>query len=369
MKQIIQQELQKEHEHMLRMACRRGNIKSLQSLLENKDIKFNRNKLKNMLYFACKFNHIECVNILINNGFTNWKEGLKGSIESGDINLIKFIEKNSKVCTNPIEHNLLPRACISSSITVFEYLASKMFEETWLYVDLNYAIEKSTYQFIRYIHEKGYITHTGNLLMHACESGNLEFINYILSFDINNVSLQGGLTGACKNGNISLVQMMINKGAHFTEDDFFAACESNNIELVKFIIQKLENKKINFTIALKYAFIGGNIDIINFIIEQPGAIVGYIYQLQYMCIKHNYSTILYVIDQPYFYWDFRDFYKLPGFIQFKAFLKCDETHDKQSFLEKSSRLCFYIQRLKYTILSLKRLNVPDDVIDYVTKYF
>ena len=127
-------------------------------------------------------------------------------------------------------------------------------------------------------------------LMKACQSGNIDLVNYMIekgAYNWNN-----GLYGACQGGNIDLVNYMIEKiekeadnfhdesiinrfenglvragilGVCNFNDGLHGACRGGNIDLVNLMIEKGAD---DWDWGLSGACIGGNIDLVNLMIEK-----------------------------------------------------------------------------------------------------
>ena len=103
-------------------------------------------------------------------------------------------------------------------------------------------------------------------LLGACRGGNIDIINLIIEKGSNNWHY--GLEGACKGGHLDIVKLMIEEGADHWNCGLAYACTGGNIDIVKLMIEKGAN---NWDRGLVIACIRGHIDIIKLMIKK-GAI-------------------------------------------------------------------------------------------------
>lgn len=72
------------------------------------------------------------------------------------------------------------------------------------------------------------------------------------------------LYNSCRHGDLSVVQMMITKGAKGWNSGLLGACHSGHLHLVKLMIEKGAD---NFKRGMDYACIGGHLEIVQLMID------------------------------------------------------------------------------------------------------
>ncbi len=102
-----------------------------------------------------------------------------------------------------------------------------------------------------------------------CKTGNIdEVLRIIMKENFNYWDLNWGLTGACLNGHIEIVNLMIKYGADDWNGGLTSACSGGYIEIVKLMIDKnAADESTNWNGGLAYACHGGHREIINLMIK------------------------------------------------------------------------------------------------------
>ena len=83
--------------------------------------------------------------------------------------------------------------------------------------------------------------------------------------DHPNYNWNGGLSCACLGGNLDIVNLMIEKGATYFDWGLEGACSGGHLNLVNLMIEKEAN---GWNGGLSCACLGGNLDIVNLMIEK-----------------------------------------------------------------------------------------------------
>jgi len=104
----------------------------------------------------------------------------------------------------------------------------------------------------------------------ACKGGNIELVNLMIAKGANNWNL--GLRSACKGGNAELANLMISKGAKDWDSGLFDACRGGNIELVNLMIEKGATYWDN---GLRGACQGTNKEIVELMITKGATKISY----------------------------------------------------------------------------------------------
>lgn len=111
-------------------------------------------------------------------------------------------------------------------------------------------------------------------LYYACKDGNITIVRLMIEKIPNNYNYNWGLRGACINGNVAITQLMIEKGANEYNGGLSNACYHGNMEIVRLMIEKGAN---NYNDGLCFSCESGHIEIARLMIEK-GANNIYLYR-------------------------------------------------------------------------------------------
>lgn len=111
----------------------------------------------------------------------------------------------------------------------------------------------------------------GCALRCACEGGNIDIINFIIS-ENKKINWNSGLRGACRGGNMDIVELIItkseNKELNWSNYCLSDACRGGNIDIVKLLIEKSGDAWLSWNAGLMHACKYGHTHIINLMIEK-----------------------------------------------------------------------------------------------------
>ena len=90
-------------------------------------------------------------------------------------------------------------------------------------------------------------------LQYACQGGNIDIINLIITYNGWYNNWNSGLYGACLGGHLNIVKLMIDKGANDWKFGLRCAFSGNHFDIIKLMIDKLNDTNIrnNFNKKLK----------------------------------------------------------------------------------------------------------------------
>lgn len=160
------------------------------------------------------------------------KRCLDRACESGNINLVRYIMNKpeiGKLCTDGI-NVCLQNACLSNSleiINIFIDNGATNWEE-----GLGSACSRGHVEIAELMITKG-AKNLNTCLYEACQCGHIEIIKLLVSKGASD--WDRGLKGACKGGHINIVEYMINKGATDWNGGFLSAGSGGHIEIIKYI--------------------------------------------------------------------------------------------------------------------------------------
>lgn len=99
-----------------------------------------------------------------------------------------------------------------------------------------------------------------NCLQHACQSGNIHLVNFIINKGVKNWNF--GLNGACIGGHIEIVKYMISKGANQLDHALVYACKGGHTKIAEFIA---EQGATDWNTGLVNACYHGHVEMVKYI--------------------------------------------------------------------------------------------------------
>lgn len=232
-------------------ACQAGHIEIINALFQymstslcNKIISIDS---KYLLYKACTSGNFEIINkisTLMSHNIKKmdylWHYGLYGITESGKIEIFKhYMDRPGNTFTYKDDDVYLASACNSGSIDLINFILD------------NYKDKKRNPRWNQdWNWDKG--------LGGACRGGNMEIVEYMISKGATD--WDKGLKGACMGGHIEMVEYMISKGATNWNKGLRGACEGGHFEIAKLMFDKggntmSINRPLYFACVCKYTSI------------------------------------------------------------------------------------------------------------------
>lgn len=196
----------------------------------------------NYLYMACKYDNLEIVKFLIDNGATIYVESLLMTIKYGNLKVLKYIaEKNDCVYYS---------YCINGKILIPNLLKNLLNNGA-----LVYASEGGQYSTLKYLisyandNDLNINYYYEEALLNAAENGYLKIVEYLAEVngtDINSMD-NYALLYACYNGHISDVKYLVEQGANIHKENgeplydspLYCAISMGHLEIVKFFVEHL----------------------------------------------------------------------------------------------------------------------------------
>lgn len=132
----------------------------------------------------------------------------------------------------------------------------------------------------------------------ACLGGHIDIVKrftYTYAYVNRKISWDCALRHACEGGNMEVINFIINDDKNKKlnwNGGLHGACKSGKIDIVNLIINKSENKKMDWDGGMINACKGGNIDIVKLMIERDGGKwLSWNSGLGYAC-KYGYTSII-----------------------------------------------------------------------------
>ena len=100
----------------------------------------------------------------------------------------------------------------------------------------------------------------------ACVKGNLEKVKEMYS---NNFNINQALQWASENGQLKVVQFLVENGADINAYDAFAwASRNGHLEVLKYLVEKGVNVHVNTNLAFRSALRNGHLEVIKYLVEK-----------------------------------------------------------------------------------------------------
>lgn len=190
----------------------------------------------------------------------------------------------------PIDYNIdilttwLYSACESGNITlsklIIDIIIDKVGEDR---VNFDHCLEFSYFSgnmdiitfFTQYAPSE-----FSHALYGACKSGNIELIEFVIDKYPTKCVWNEGLCGACYGGHMNIIEMMITRGANDWDMAMRGACHGGHMEIVEIMIEKGASDWNNCVIS---GWTGGDrIDIVKFLVNKGATNYGIC--LVYACL-------------------------------------------------------------------------------------
>lgn len=190
-----------------------------------KKTKYSEKELKE----SCIKNDIISVNLMINNGVKNWREGFVAACYNDNVEIVNLmLNEGGKNMNCSIIFDGMIEVCYSGNIPLFKLLVKRGSGYFNLELSGNTQLQYLIWN---------------SLLKRACFSGNIELVNLISNYlwlDYIKVNdWNGGFECACLAGHLEIVKLMIKKGAHSLNEGLEYAREKKHNEIVKFLTEDI----------------------------------------------------------------------------------------------------------------------------------
>lgn len=206
-----------------------------------------------VLLGSCKGGHSHLVKWAMTNT-VDYTYGVRGACEGGNINILKLMSDKFMYTSRIFyDDTALTRAICNNQPQIVEFFISNGQVQ-----NINYTL---WFVYVKRSCRRGYInmvkviinyllntdrlspifTNNYKILLYAFEGGYMEIVQYVLDYvvKVNNPHINWNemLKAACAGGNIELVNMVINNGANDFNAGLEGAFNSCNVDLVKFMIE------------------------------------------------------------------------------------------------------------------------------------
>lgn len=238
------------YDHFYIACCISGNVTLARYIMDNQNIFLNMHV--DIMYTVCKLGNIEIINAIIERGYNNWNEGLKGSCygNSDNVEIVKLMIKNGGSFTSECLH----LACVAGNIKIINVLIDHYVNDSDDLNDLDDLMDWDDWDDWAYW-DSG--------LSGACRGGHMDIVKLMIEKGSSNWN--AGMCGACKGGHMNIVKFMIDCGANEWSLGSRHAGHSNQIEIVKFMLSK---GATNYDDCLKCACFCGDIELAKAMIEK-----------------------------------------------------------------------------------------------------
>lgn len=168
-----------------------------------------------------------------------------------------------------------------------------------------------------------------------------------------------GLYGACRGGHITIVRLMIGKGATNVDWGLNRACEGGHMDIVHLMI---ERDAAHWGWGLIGACRGGHVGLVNFMIEKGIEDLDFQYAIYEACRGRHSKVIETLLDRCD-----------TGLHHFNRFLSCDEQFQVYELVANATRLKLEQTpkirgRMRYTSILVLDKKLPDHVILAIVEF-
>lgn len=182
----------------------------------------------NRLKVACLGGHLEIVKLILSRmhctDSMTMSYILIQACSGGHLDLVKLCDKSLPYST------AVKYAFLGGHMDVIEYCLSISTGFLFWNMYLEYACVGGHMPAINYAMSSGSVN-AG--LRGACQNGNIEIVQLMISYGATEWGL--GLDGACQGGHLEIAQDMISRGAVPSTYNFECACHSGNLDLVIYL--------------------------------------------------------------------------------------------------------------------------------------
>lgn len=241
--------------------CKQGNLKLVNKYILNCNCDWYDWNCG--LEGACQGGHIDLVKLMILKGANRLSMGLYYACLHEHLNVVNFLisEIQSNIDENNNHWNCgFAGACNSGNLELVNLMISKPGKRNW---DNGFGIACI----------KGHINVVHSIISNTAGKTKTEFESETKArgrvFDWN-----FGLSRAASHGHMDIVRFMVSKGANDWNASLYGACSGGHIDIVQFIIEKIEQDNDEITIetiwnhCLGAAYVGGNVKIAHLIISK-----------------------------------------------------------------------------------------------------
>lgn len=234
-------------------ACSTDNVEIINLMIKNvtEQSTLERYSEDDALYYACTHGNRPISQLLIDQGYDNWRLALAGAAEYGhadifDFILIKFRGTTMEKILSGAEWDYLcsfRTACEGGNIDIVQFIVDifRSCKNNEVCLDWNDGLQG------------------------ACLKGRMNVIEYILREQEEDSSFEWNqaMDNACEGGNIDIVKLTVSKGAINFEDGMVSACQNGHIKVVEYLINNGSNSVTGFGIAVMY----GHLNVVNYLLN------------------------------------------------------------------------------------------------------
>lgn len=203
--------------------AKNGNIEGLKWLLERYAVP------KNVIYIgirAVEQGHLECLKWMLENGYELHYHFLVTAAKCGHVEMVEFLHKNGL----EIDTNVMEAAIASRSLPLIEWLCNR---DCYVKYPCWYADAKNGLEVLKYIvsRELEVIEHPYQI-RECLRSGDLDVAKWLWKH-YKNLFDSNCCNHACESGNLELIDWLEEKGFRLQPRDFMNALGSGNVVLLE----------------------------------------------------------------------------------------------------------------------------------------
>lgn len=237
----------------LQHACKGGHIAMI-NIVAGLCIDKHNNSFEDQIRH---YNRVQCDNHYIH---SLWSIGILGACEGGHLELVKLYSYMSIPSrSKDYWDNCLPHACMSGNLDMIGYIIDQGATSWNRGLSAACALDNG---------DNGVKEKVASLMLHhgatnisdalyiSCKNGDIKFAKLMIENGATNI--QEGLQGACLCGNLEIAKLMINHGADNFTEGFRASCREGHIDIVQLM---MKNGVSNVDRGLIDACFGGHVQV------------------------------------------------------------------------------------------------------------
>lgn len=221
------------------------------------------------LKVACVYNDTHLINKVIETELPNWNYGLQGACQGGH----RELAERMIACGATDMYYGLKGAGFGGHQDLVEWMLTKIhqyYKNSGLHAVLKYAAQGGQLDMVKWIFNNGYILNKydanacDSLMSCTCRGGHTEIIEYMIEKGVD--CWIEGFNGACIGGNVNIINWMMKLSGinTFPLSGLYHACVGGHKHIINMFIEKNVN---NLDGGLQGACAGGQLDIAKWMIQ------------------------------------------------------------------------------------------------------
>jgi hypothetical protein len=211
---------------------------------------------------ACRGGHTAIVDMLIDRGECDWKQGFRGACRGGHTTIMdRMIARGA---TN--WGNGFTEACCGGHLDI---IGDMMDRRPMLYVCTHKHCKAGTLSVVRHVMEIG-CRHYNVMCAFAraaCRGGHLDTFEYLLQQGLGEYEHEAYLHAACEGGHPTIIDRLVALGAHDWLRALEGAAIGGHLPTVQFVLDKLD-PDADVSGGARHAYTGGHLHVVTHLLPR-----------------------------------------------------------------------------------------------------